>query len=104
LREQLSGLKINILRAKNGAEAVELCRTRIIDLILMDIKMPLMDGFMATRQIREFLPDIPIIAQTAYNTEEDKELAYASGFTSFISKPLKKDVVLSTINVYLSAE
>jgi signal transduction histidine kinase/CheY-like chemotaxis protein len=104
LKEQLSSLKINILRAKNGVEAVELCRTRIIDLILMDIKMPVMDGFMATRQIREFLPDIPIIAQTAYNTEEDKELAYSSGCSSFISKPLKKEVVLSAINGYLSLE
>jgi CheY-like chemotaxis protein len=101
LTEQLSGLKINIIRARNGAEAVELCKTRIVDLILMDIKMPLMDGFMATRQIREFMPDIPIIAQTAYDTEADKELAYASGCTSFISKPLKKDVVLSAINGYL---
>jgi signal transduction histidine kinase/CheY-like chemotaxis protein len=102
LKELLSGLNINIVRAKNGLEAVELCRTRIIDLILMDIKMPQMDGFMATRQIREFLPDLPIIAQTAYNTESDKELAYASGCNSFISKPLKKDVVLSIVNVYLS--
>jgi CheY-like chemotaxis protein len=59
---------------------------------------------MATRQIREFLPDIPIIAQTAYNTEEDKELAYASGCTSFISKPLKMEVVLSAINGYFSTE
>ncbi len=104
LKEQLSGLNVNILRANNGVEAVELCRTRVVDLILMDIKMPLMDGFMATRKIREFLPDIPIIAQTAYNTEADKELAYASGCTSFISKPLKKDVVLSAINEYLPAE
>jgi CheY-like chemotaxis protein len=101
LKEQLSGLKVNILRAKNGAEAVDLCRTTPIDLILMDIKMPLMDGFMATRQIREFLPDLPIIAQTAYNTEADKELAYASGCNSFISKPLKKDVILKVINGYL---
>jgi signal transduction histidine kinase len=104
LKELLSSLKVNILRAKNGMEAVELCRTKIIDLILMDIKMPLMDGFMATRQIREFLPDIPIIAQTAYNTEEDKELAHASGCTSFISKPLNKDIVLSAIKGYLPAE
>jgi CheY-like chemotaxis protein len=104
LKELLSSLKVNILRAKNGMEAVELCRTKIIDLILMDIKMPLMDGFMATRQIREFLPDIPIIAQTAYNTDEDKELAHASGCTSFISKPLNKDVVLSAIKGYLPAE
>ena len=103
MKEQLSSLKINILRAKNGAEAIEICRTKIIDLIIMDIKMPLMDGFTATRQIREFLPDVPIIAQTAYNTEADEELAYASGCTSFISKPLKMSVVLSTINTYLSS-
>jgi CheY-like chemotaxis protein len=104
LKELLTGLKINIIRARNGIEAVEYCRTRAIDLILMDIKMPLMDGFMATRQIREFMPDIPIIAQTAFDTEADKELAYSSGCTSFISKPLKKDVVLSVINGYLDPQ
>jgi signal transduction histidine kinase/CheY-like chemotaxis protein len=103
LKELLSSLKVNILRANNGVEAVELCRTRIIDLVFMDIKMPVMDGLIATRQIREFLPDLPIIAQTAYNTDADKENAYASGCTAFISKPLKKDVVLSAINVYISA-
>lgn len=98
LKEQLSSLKVNIIRAKNGVEAVEICRTRTVDLILMDVKMPLMDGFMATRKIREFMPDIPIIAQTAYNTEADKELALESGCTSFISKPVKRDVVLSAIH------
>jgi CheY-like chemotaxis protein len=103
LKELITSLKVNILRAKNGQEAVELCRTSIVDLILMDIKMPVMDGLMATRQIREFLPDVPIIAQTGYNAEADKELAFASGCTSFISKPLKKDIVLSAIKVYLSA-
>jgi CheY-like chemotaxis protein len=63
-----------------------------------------MDGFLATRKIREFMPEIPIIAQTAYNSEEDKQLAFASGCTGFISKPLRKDVVLSTIIGYLNVE
>ncbi len=102
LKEQLSSLRLNILRAKNGIEAVELCRTKIIDLILMDIKMPLMDGFLATKKIREFMPDIPIIAQTAFNSEEDKELAVESGCTTLICKPLKKEIILSAISEYLA--
>ena len=65
-----------IHRAQNGQEAVEICKANdTIDLVLMDIKMPVMDGYEATSQIKKLRPDLPIIAQTAYSTDEDIELS-----------------------------
>ena len=63
----------------------------------MDLKMPIMSGYDATKLIREFMPDIPIIAQTAYITEQDKENAFRSGCNDFISKPFKKELLISKI-------
>jgi PAS domain S-box-containing protein len=89
-------LNSDIIRAENGKEAVEKCRTqKNIDLVLMDIKMPLMDGYTATEQIRQFLPDLPIIAQTAYIA--DREKALESGCSDFISKPFNKQEIISII-------
>ena len=98
LEELLSGLNSNIIRAVNGLEAVEICKSnRQIDLVLMDIKMPVMDGYEATRQIRSFMPALPIIAQTAYTTDVDRNKALACGCNDFVSKPLKQDILLSRI-------
>ena len=81
-----------ILHAKNGKEALEICMdTPNIDLIFMDIKMPIMNGFDATEKIREINPDIPIIAQTAYSTPEDIKKAIDAGCDDFISKPIDKE-------------
>ncbi|MEI7660845.1 MAG: response regulator [Bacteroidota bacterium] len=80
-----------ILKAGTGKEAVEACRDNPdIDLILMDMKMPVMDGFTATRKIREFNRDVIIIAQTAYGLAGDKEKAMEAGCTGYISKPFNK--------------
>jgi signal transduction histidine kinase/ActR/RegA family two-component response regulator len=97
----LSGLNINIIRVVDGAEAVDTCKSKLIDMVLMDIQMPLMDGYEATRQIREFMPDLPIIAQTAYSTEPDKSKALLCGCTDFIAKPLKHELLISMINKQL---
>lgn len=76
-----------ILKAKTGVEAVEACRNNPdIDLILMDIQMPEMGGYEATRQIREFNKDVVIIAQTAYGEAGDKEKAIEAGCNDYISK------------------
>jgi CheY-like chemotaxis protein len=102
LEEMFSGLNINIIRAINGLEAIEICKTnKDIDLVLMDIKMPLMDGYEATKQIREFMPDLPIIAQTAYTTDADKNKALTCGCNDFIRKPFKRDSLISKINEQL---
>ena len=57
----------------------------------MDIKMPVMNGFQALEVIREFRPNLPIIAQTAYASKEDEERIYAAGFSNYITKPLNKE-------------
>jgi PAS domain S-box-containing protein len=102
LKELLSDNNLKIIRAENGIEAVDLCKSNPqIDLVLMDIKMPKMDGYEATKQIKEFRPNLPIMAQTAYYTDIDKNKAFASGCVDFISKPIQKEILLSKINEQL---
>jgi len=84
--------------AMNGKEAVELASKNCYDLILMDLKMPIMDGFLATQKIKQQFPDLPIIAQTAYIKSEDKERALESGCDDFIGKPFNKADLLKIIN------
>jgi len=87
-------LSKEILRVKTGGEAVKACRNNPdIDLILMDIKMPDMDGHEATMQIRQFNTDVVIIAQTAYAQSGDRERALAAGCNEYISKPFNKDIM-----------
>jgi len=94
--------KYSLLHAKNGKEAVEICTTNgTVDLILMDIKMPVMDGYDACRIIKSKFPNVPVIAQTAYSTESEKEIALKNGFNDFIAKPKKKDKLIELISKYL---
>jgi len=91
-----------IIYVENGVEAVETVRqNRDIDLILMDMKMPKMDGYEATRQIRAFNKEVPIIAQTAFAIVGDREKALLSGCNDYVSKPVKKDELLQKINKVL---
>ena len=89
-----------VLKVRTGVEAVEACRNNPdIDLVLMDIKMPEMDGYEATRQIRQFNKDVVIIAQTAFALTGDREKAIEAGCNDYISKPIKKKKrVLSLID------
>ncbi len=101
LRELLSDFNITIIRANNGREAIEMCRSQLIDLVLMDIKMPEMDGYEATKLIREFMPDLPIIAQTAYSANADKEKALASGCSDYIGKPISREILITKIKALI---
>jgi len=90
-----------ILKAKNGEEAVEFCRKNPdIDLILMDSKMPRIDGYEATRQIRKFNKDVVIIAQTAFALSGEREKALEAGSSDYITKPFSRLALLSLINTY----
>lgn len=92
-----------IIRAKDGVEAVEFCKTnQEIDLVLMDIKMPNLDGYEAFIEIRKFNPTIPIIAQTSYSFEEELDKIKKLGFDNFISKPIQKQKLLELIKFYLN--
>jgi len=102
IEEQLLNLDFNIIRAKNGVEAVDICKLQHVDMVLMDIKMPLLDGYEATKQIRVFKPNLPIIAQTAYSTDNDKNRAFESGCSDFITKPIKQELLISKIKGLLS--
>lgn len=85
--------------AINGEEAVEMClKNNEIDIVLMDIKMPVMNGYLATKKIKAHKPEMPIIAQTAYSTSSEKELALQHGCDDFISKPINKEMLLQLIN------
>jgi PAS domain S-box-containing protein len=87
-----------ILNAMTGVEAVDACRNNPdLDLILMDIQMPEMDGYEATRQIRQFNKDVIIIAQTAFAFAGDREKSIEAGCNDYISKPINKDKFLALI-------
>lgn len=92
-----------VLKAKTGTEAVAACRNNPdIDLILMDIKMPLMDGYEATRQIRQFNKDVIIIAQTAFALSGDREKAIKAGCNDYITKPMNDAFLKDLIQKYFS--
>ena len=88
-------------RAKNGQEAVEKADSGKFDLILMDIKMPIMDGMEATRLIREKYPDLPIVALTANAFDSDRTMAMEAGCNDFLSKPVSSQLCIETIKKYL---
>ncbi|WP_062058813.1 response regulator [Aquimarina longa] len=100
---KMEGYKFIIHRAENGKEAVEICKKNTsIDLILMDIKMPIMDGYTATKKIKKIRPNIPIIAQTAYSTEDDIQKALDAGCDDFVSKPIDRKILKPIINKYFT--
>jgi len=100
LKYFLSGSNTEIVRAVNGKEAVEKCLSdQSIDLVLMDLRMPVMDGYTAVKLIRESKPDIPIIAQTAY--ADDRYRAIECGCTGVISKPFDKKTLLKVISEFI---
>lgn len=93
--------KLNIKWVKNGEEAVNFCRNNNIDLVLMDIKMPNMSGLEATKEIRRFNPGIPIIAQTAYALEGEKEKCLEVGCNDYIAKPFNQSDLINLVNKYI---
>jgi len=91
-----------LLHAKNGKEAVDMCtENNYIDLVLMDIKMPVLNGHQAATEIKARYPNMPIIAQTAYSTESDKEEALKHGCDDFISKPINKKELFGLMKKHL---
>ena len=88
-------------RAKNGQEAVELVDKNQYDIVLMDIKMPVMNGLEATKAIKEKHPDLPILALTANAFDSDRQLAMDVGCNDFLSKPVSSEECLETIKRYI---
>ena len=94
----------DLLRATNGFEAVEYARLYDdIDLILMDIKMPVMNGVEATREIKILKPAIPIIATTAFAIPGDREVFLKAGCDDYIPKPIKPGILIQMIDMHIKS-
>ena len=101
LEEVIQRTGANILWAADGKKAVEMFLENNIDLVLMDIQMPLMNGFDATRAIKKENPDIPVISQTAYAMAEDRMKSLDAGCDDYISKPIASQKLLDMIANYI---
>ncbi|NOU60775.1 response regulator [Marinifilum caeruleilacunae] len=101
LEEVLGRTGANIIWATNGQNAIDIFTQNDIDLILMDIQMPLLNGFDATRAIKKIDPKVPVISQTAYAMAEDRGKSIAAGCDDYISKPISSQKLLSLIDKYL---
>jgi len=98
----LSRTQASILYAEDGIQAVDICRKeQHIDLILMDIQMPQMDGLEATSEIRKFMPVVPIIALTAYSTLDDTSHCTSAGCNDYLTKPVEKKPLLELVKKHL---
>ncbi len=102
LKAILAKTKARLIYARNGKEAVELFKTEpVIDLILMDIQMPEMNGYEATRIIKGINKNIPIISQTAYKMEHNREESLKEGCDDFIAKPILPDDLIRIVNKHI---
>ena len=104
LKTLLQRADAKVIRAKNGKEAVDIITKHKggIDLILMDLNMPVMDGYEAMRIIKARHPQIPIIAQTAYTMNNDRNRCLQAGFNDYIAKPINRLALYRMVNENLS--
>lgn len=104
LDELLNKLGLKHIQAKDGKEAIDICReNKNVTLILMDIKMPVVDGYTAAQKIKEFSPKIPIIAQSAYALEHERE-KFRDVFDDYLAKPINKEIFLMTLRKFINIQ
>ncbi len=103
LKEVLKPTNVKLIHAVNGKKLLELLETQIPDLILLDINMPVMNGFEALQEIRKRYNNVKIIAQTAYAMAEEKQMCFKLGCNEYISKPIKKGQLFETIDLLLKS-
>jgi len=102
LHAVLSKIRAKIFWAKNGREAVEIFNQQgDIDLVLMDLQMPEMNGYEATGLIKNENPGVPIIAQTAFAMSDDREKALGAGCDDYLAKPIKSKDLLNIVEKYI---
>ena len=94
----------DLAHAVNGAEAVKLFRAQGADLVLMDINMPVVDGYEALRLIRELSAAVPVIALTASAFETDRRRMFGAGFDAFLAKPVRADALRARVAARLAAK
>ncbi len=102
LRLLLKKSKVNILWVENGRDAVTTALNNdSIDLVLLDINLPLLNGYEVVKQIKKRKPKLPVIAQTAYALGGDREKSLSAGCDDYVSKPISISVLLKKIDYYL---
>jgi signal transduction histidine kinase/CheY-like chemotaxis protein len=102
LQEILSPTHVSIKRASNGLEAIEIVKNNPdISLVLMDIQMPIMNGYEATQEIKKINPTLPVVAQTAYAMAEDRAKGFRAGCNGYLSKPIKPEDLLNVLKQFL---
>jgi CheY-like chemotaxis protein len=102
LKAVLSKLNANVFWAKNGLEVLEICeKEKIMDLVLMDLQMPEMNGYEATQILKKKYPDLPVVAQTAFAMSDDREKALDAGCDDYLAKPIKSKDLLNITQKYL---
>ncbi len=94
--------KAKILWAKDGQEAIDMFKANQIDLVLMDLQLPVMDGYTATREIKKINPDVPIIAQTAHVMSGEREKCMEAGCNDYLAKPIRLQILIDTLSKYLN--
>jgi CheY-like chemotaxis protein len=105
LSELLKPYKVEIFHATTGEQVLELVeKNPDVSIVLMDIKMPGMNGLEATKAIKSKYPDIPVIAQTAYAFANDKDRALEAGCDNYVTKPIAKDVLVDILKHYIELD
>ena len=98
----LKKTQANLFFVKNGFEAVQMVKdNQEIDAVIMDIRLPIMDGLEATSKIKKIIPELPVIIQSAYAMQTTREEAFESGCDDFITKPIKVETLLAILHRHL---
>lgn len=103
LKAVLTKLDAHVFWARNGIEVLEICeREKNIDLVLMDLQMPDMNGYEATTILKQKYPELPVIAQTAFAMSDDRDKAINAGCDDYLAKPIKSNDLLMMCMKYLN--
>jgi CheY-like chemotaxis protein len=102
LNKVLEGTQTKVLWAQNGQDAVQMTKDHHPDAILMDIRMPVMNGIEATKAIRSFDKDLPIIMVTAFTLDNEAEQCHQAGCSGFLTKPVRPVVLFEVLGRFFS--
>jgi len=91
-----------ILWAKDGQQAIDLFKENKVDLVLMDLQLPILDGYTATREIKKINSDVPVIAQTAHVMSGEREKCMEAGCDDYLAKPIRLQILIETLSKFLN--
>ncbi len=91
-----------IIWARDGREAVDMFRDNEVDLVLMDLQIPIMDGYTATKEIKKIRPEVPVVAQTAHVMSGEREKCLEAGCDDYLAKPIRLQILIDTLSKFLN--